>query len=196
MSPENVENGVLVEVSQGQVCIGKELTEFQLLLKEWFFTSLTIGTCFFYGVQVLLIVGWNWYWERKRRQRHDDDGLVDDDNDDDDDIDGASEIFRFDGTSTDGSDRNGWETNRNHWERNEDASTGGSDRPYVYDVDEEYFDGQEGEWEDLPPPPQQSSSTGVTSQPSGRDRTDGWDETGPTHHEVHDDPHTIPDDEI
>ena len=62
-----------VEVTGGQVMIGKELNAFQELLKYRYFTCYTIGTMvwavFYYFLWSMLAIIWDDYRQR-RRQRH------------------------------------------------------------------------------------------------------------------------------
>jgi hypothetical protein len=66
MSPEKVQRGEFLEVVQGYIHVGKELTDFQRLLKDWFFTCIVLGTIFFYALQIGIILGWQLYWEYQR----------------------------------------------------------------------------------------------------------------------------------
>ena len=57
-----------LEVITGEIRVGEELSHFQLLLKEWFFTCYVVGTCVFFALQVLLWFLFQVCWS-KRRQR-------------------------------------------------------------------------------------------------------------------------------
>jgi Putative adipose-regulatory protein (Seipin) len=94
------------EVLRGHLHVGKELTAFQEILKEWFFTCMMAGFSFFFSIQVMAILAIRSYWEhrceQKRRQQQQD-GL---------DFDNASEAFS----------RHGFNDGRRH-----DHSTAGDD---------------------------------------------------------------------
>ena len=191
MSPDKVQKGEYVEVLQGQVHIGKELTKFQLLLKEYFFSCLSFGTCFFYGIQILCIFVINWYLDYKRQQRENERMDYDDGDDDLNDVD-VSEDLGFEemtNNDNDGINRNNTNNNDNSIPRNEagnDDNTTTMNQNY-YEETEEYYDGEEGEWEDLP------QSTGNNSQSSSRraEGTDNYNDTG-TPNQTNNS-HTIPD---
>lgn len=45
-----------IEVIRGEIRIGKELSEFQYMLKEWFFTCYLVGSSLLFVVQILIVV--------------------------------------------------------------------------------------------------------------------------------------------
>ena len=68
MPTEKAQRQEVLEVLQGSLRIGKELTDFQQLLKDYFFTSTVFGTLFFFGLQVLLILGVQLYLDYRRKK--------------------------------------------------------------------------------------------------------------------------------
>jgi hypothetical protein len=76
------------EVLRGYLHVGKELTAFQELLKEWFFTCAAVGVSFFFLIQFLLVFAVQTYWssqtEATRRRQQQDVHT---------DFDNASEVF-------------------------------------------------------------------------------------------------------
>jgi hypothetical protein len=195
MSPLKIERGEFVEVLQGQVHIGKELTEFQLLLKEYFFTCLSFGTGFFYGIQVLFILIIKWCFDYKRQQREN--GRINYDDDGFNDID-VSENLEFDEmTNNDNNNAiNQNDTNDNSVPPNEQGNDDNNTtiNQNFYEDYDEYFDGEEGEWEDLPQGTGNnvSSSAGVEPSFSRREGTNNYNETGTPINETNNS-HTIPD---
>jgi hypothetical protein len=61
-------NSEPVEVVAGEVRLGKELGDFQRLLKNWFYTCYTAGTCILFVVQLLLWVILQFCWDERRRR--------------------------------------------------------------------------------------------------------------------------------
>lgn len=57
--------------------MGEELSYFQLLLKEWFFTCYLVGTCFFFALQVLLWFLFRLCWSKRRQRQFVEDPLCD-----------------------------------------------------------------------------------------------------------------------
>jgi hypothetical protein len=153
MAPEKAEKGEILEVLQGQLHIGKELTDFQMLLKEYFFTSMVFGTMFFYGLQVLLLLSLEAYWaileERRARERD-----MEDDASNDLDLD---EVSLRDGGDNSGG---GMQTSHDPTEEGVDADIHHSVEDVTnleddadatfFECDSPFEDGHEGEWEDLP----------------------------------------------
>jgi hypothetical protein len=66
-----------LEVIAGEILMGEELSYFQLLLKEWFFTCYVVGTCIFFALQVLLWVLFQVCWSKRRQRQFVEDPLCD-----------------------------------------------------------------------------------------------------------------------
>ena len=66
-----------LEVIAGEIRIGEELSYFQLLLKEWFFTCYVVGTCIFFALQVLLWFLFQVCWSKRRQRQFVEDPLFD-----------------------------------------------------------------------------------------------------------------------
>jgi hypothetical protein len=65
-----------LEVTKGEIRIGKELSDFQLLIKEWFFTCYMVGTGIIFVLQLLGLLIVRSYWDyRTRRRMHEDPSL-------------------------------------------------------------------------------------------------------------------------
>lgn len=154
MAPEKAEKGEILEVLQGQLHIGKELTDFQLLLKEYFFTSMVFGTIFFYGLQVLLLLSLQAYWAILEERRAREQDMMEDDASNDLDLD---EVSLRDGGDNSGG---GVPTSHDPTEEGVDRDTrqsvedvtnleGDADATF-FECDGRFEDGHEGEWEDLP----------------------------------------------
>lgn len=58
-----------LEITTGEIRIGQELSDFQLFLKEWFFTAGSIGTCFFFLFQLCLLASFYGLIEMRRRRQ-------------------------------------------------------------------------------------------------------------------------------
>ncbi|KAG7356349.1 Seipin-like protein [Nitzschia inconspicua] len=189
MSPEQTQQsggeGDCLEVLYGYLHIGKELTEFQLLLKEWFFTCMVFGTMFFYGIQVMLLLGLQAYgaMQRERQDRNEIHSWEDD----------ASDILPFDDTADStslhgGVERGSRPDNRpmeenldgNHSHHNTEEEFYDDDRndAVFFECDGSFPDGQEGEWEDLPTettgsfghaPPPTTTTFGATRIPDDQE---------------------------
>mmetsp|Transcript_13825 Transcript_13825/g.22226 ORF Transcript_13825/g.22226 Transcript_13825/m.22226 type:complete len:528 (-) Transcript_13825:3106-4689(-) len=157
MGSEKVHRGEFLEVLEGALHIGKELTEFQLLLREWFFTCLTFGTLFFFGLQLVLIFGLRWYWECKRKQQRHERIILEDD---------ASDNFGLDGVSVTGESAAslGREARRQAHDGGDSESWSSDDRGHQ-EYDRNLDEGQDGEWEDLPP---QTGSASLVNDESTR----------------------------
>lgn len=155
MSPEKAERQEVLEITQGHLHIGKELSDLQQLLKDWFFTCLVIGTSFFYGVQVMLLMGLQWYWEIQREQRQREQVNLEDD---------ASDNLVFEEMTENGNRDSeiGNESTEEPPQSDNDQSpvevpidddNSGIDYgndPGFFECDGAFDDGHEGEWEDLP----------------------------------------------
>jgi hypothetical protein len=168
MTPEKAQRGEFLEVLQGYIHIGKELTDFQLLLKEWFFTCIVFGTIFFFALQVVILLGWQMYWEyqREKRQREEVDWE-----------DGASYYdLGLDGMTDAGSHPSGGPVNTgNRQAYTQEESVENSDGPHIveqhenqhdamfFEWDGTFDDGDESEWEDLPTQTATTSSGNVQS---------------------------------
>jgi hypothetical protein len=59
-----------IEVTTGSVRIGRELSDIQLFLNEYFFTCYAIGTFIFFISQLFVLAVGRLYLEEKRRMRH------------------------------------------------------------------------------------------------------------------------------
>jgi hypothetical protein len=146
MAPEKAHRGEFLEVIKGVLHVGKELTAFQLLLKEWFYTCLTFGTIFFFGLQLSVLFCVQWCMECRRAQQER--IILDDD---------ASENLDFEGMTTggDSGDRTDDQNRNNNIHEDVDGSQSLNDERRfsegVYNDNAEYDDGHDGEWEDLPP---------------------------------------------
>jgi hypothetical protein len=139
VSPEKAQRGELVEVVQGILNIGKELTDLQLVLKEWFLTCLTFGTTFFFFLQLVLIFVTHYFWKCRRQRQH---IILEDD---------VSENLRLDeidDIDDDIDDRNDNPTNES-FDENETSSSQG--------LNNSRYSDEQGEWEDLPQPTRSSS---------------------------------------
>lgn len=140
MSPEKAQRGELVEVVQGMVNIGKELTDVQLVLKEWFLTCLTFGTTFFFFLQLVLIFATHYFWKCRKQRQH---IILEDDVSENlgldviDDIDDEGQ-----------SNRSGNPINES-FDENETSSSQG--------LNNSRYSDEQGEWEDLPQPTRSSS---------------------------------------
>jgi hypothetical protein len=66
-----------LEVIAGEIRMGEELSYFQLLLKEWFFTCYLVGTCIFFALQVLLWFLFQVCWSKRRQRQFVEDPLCD-----------------------------------------------------------------------------------------------------------------------
>ncbi|KAG7356704.1 Seipin-like protein [Nitzschia inconspicua] len=164
MSPEKTQQneggeGDCLEVLYGYLHVGKELTEFQRLLKEWFFTCMVFGTMFFYGIQVMLLLGLQAYRaiQRERREREEIHSWEEND---------ASDILPFDdtadSTSLHGRVERGsrpdnyppmeenFDGNHSHHNTEEEFYVDDRNDAVFFECDGSFPDGQEGEWEDLP----------------------------------------------
>jgi hypothetical protein len=135
MAPEKADRGEFLEVLQGYLHIGKELTEFQLLLKEWFFTCMAVGTMFFYGLQVMLLLGLQTYWEYLQEKRERERVDLEDD---------ASDNLGLDVTLNSQDIPLDSGNSRNDGEQSLDGNA------VFFECDGPFEEGQEGEWEDLP----------------------------------------------
>jgi len=69
VSPENRQRGEQVEVGAGILHIGEEMVGLQLILKEWFFTCLTIGTTVLFVWQLTLAFALQSLLEYRRQLR-------------------------------------------------------------------------------------------------------------------------------
>jgi hypothetical protein len=58
-----------LEVTKGEIRIGKELSDFQLLLKEWFFTCYIAGSSFLFFFQLLGLFVVRMYLDARRTRR-------------------------------------------------------------------------------------------------------------------------------
>lgn len=58
-----------LEIITGEICMGEELSEFQLFLKEYFFLSGLLGTCFFFFFQISLLAAFYLSFEIRRRRQ-------------------------------------------------------------------------------------------------------------------------------
>ena len=159
VSPEKAQKGDLVEVAQGMLRIGEELTGMQLVLKEWFFTCTTIGTLVFFSLQLAVVLAIQVWW-KQRRQRQQERVILEDD---------VSESLGLDGLDGGGVDSDG------------DVVYGADDRNNNYNSERrsfrgqqqnngsgrgsgEYMDDEEGEWEDLPQEPTMETDSQRTTQ--------------------------------
>jgi len=57
-----------LEVTRGEIRIGKELTDFQFLLREYFLTCYMIGVIFLSTMQVVGLLSLRSYWKHRQRQ--------------------------------------------------------------------------------------------------------------------------------
>jgi hypothetical protein len=100
----------------GEVRIGKELSTFQNVLKEWFYTCAIVGVTFLFGLQVTMwaVVQQIWvnYWRQRQLQVMDDD---DDNNNPHNNVfdntfsGGGYEYFHDDNNHHDHDDDNEWD---------------------------------------------------------------------------------------
>jgi hypothetical protein len=58
-----------LEVVRGEIRIGKELTDFQFLLREWFFTCYTIGVMILSTMQMIGLIVLRAMWKHQQSQR-------------------------------------------------------------------------------------------------------------------------------
>lgn len=58
-----------LEVTRGEIRIGKELTDFQFLLRENFFTCYVIGVIILYTFQLTGLLLMRVYWKQRQRAR-------------------------------------------------------------------------------------------------------------------------------
>jgi len=146
MSPEKAQRGELVEVVKASLHIGKEMTDVQLVLKEWFFTCLTFGIVIFFFFKIVLIFAIHCFWKyNRKRQRI----VLEDD---------ASDILGLDGIDNTGDGIDGQSSPNNSpthefFDDNETRSFQGRNNG-------RYFLDEQGEWEDL----SQSRPTQTSSQ--------------------------------
>ena len=61
-----------IEVTRGEVRIGKELTKLQILLKEWFYTCLATGITVLFVCQLLLILAFKLILNARSHQTNED----------------------------------------------------------------------------------------------------------------------------
>jgi hypothetical protein len=66
-----------LEVIAGEIRMGEELSYFQLLLQEWFFTCYVVGTCIFFALQILLWFLLQVCWSKRRHRQFVEDPLFD-----------------------------------------------------------------------------------------------------------------------
>jgi len=107
-------------VVQGEVRIGKELSNFQNLLKDWFYTCAVVGVAFLFSLQVAM---WTvaHVWVDRRRQL----SLVEDDNPHDafDTVNGGyTEIFHDDDDDNNNNDDDEWDDLLAPEEANDEAN--------------------------------------------------------------------------
>lgn len=62
-----------LEVTKAEVRIRKELSRFQFMLKEWFFTCYLVGTSFVFVYQLAALLIIRLYWQYRTSQRIQDD---------------------------------------------------------------------------------------------------------------------------
>ena len=60
---------VPLEVIKGDIRIGKELSDFQFMLREWFFTCYIIGTLILSAIHVTALFAFYTYWKFQKRQQ-------------------------------------------------------------------------------------------------------------------------------
>jgi len=154
MSPKKAQRGELVEVVKASLNIGKELTDVQLVLKEWFFTCLTFGTIILFFFKIVLIFAIHCFWKYNRQQQR---IILEDD---------ASDILGLDGIDNTGDGLDGRSSRNNSpinesYDENETRSSQGRNN-------DRYFLDEQGEWEDLP----QSRPTGTQTSSQAPLRTD------------------------
>ena len=65
-----------LEVTKGEIRIGKELTDFQFLLKEWFFTCYMVGAFFIFSLQILGLLIGRLYWDYRATRRMQEDPSI------------------------------------------------------------------------------------------------------------------------
>jgi len=70
MAPEKTKRGEIVEVDRAWLNIGRELTDVQIILKEWFFICLTIGSVFLFSMQLVLILAFRHLLKISRQQSY------------------------------------------------------------------------------------------------------------------------------
>ena len=58
-----------LEVISGEIRIGNELTDFQFLLREWFFTCYAIGVLILSTVQMFGLLALRATWKHQQHQR-------------------------------------------------------------------------------------------------------------------------------
>lgn len=58
-----------LEITTADIRLGRELSDLQLFLKEWFFTCYVIGTCFFFVLQLIALFVVRFKLEEQRRKR-------------------------------------------------------------------------------------------------------------------------------
>ena len=58
-----------LEVTRGEIRIGKELTDFQFLLREYFLTCYIIGVILLSTMQVVGLLSLRSYWKHRHRQK-------------------------------------------------------------------------------------------------------------------------------
>jgi hypothetical protein len=174
MTPEKAQREEFLEVLQGCLCIGKELTTFQLLLKEWFFTCIVFGTMFFYASQVVMLLGLQMHWEYQRRKRQRE-GF--------DWEDGASGNLDLDGMTDADSHPGGGPMDSGNRQSSTQEEIGNNDVPHIderqenqyddavfFECDGTFDDGHEDEWEDLPTQTTTTSMGNVQSPNPGATR--------------------------
>jgi len=179
VSPEKAQKGDLVEVVQGMLRIGEELTGMQLVLKEWFFTCTTIGTLVFFFLQLVIVLVIRVWW-KQRRQRQQERVILEDD---------VSESLGLNGLDGGGGgggdvdsddvygadDHNGNNNSERRSSRGQQQNNGSG----------ENFDDEEGEWEDLPQQPTMETDSQRTTQ---NNETQACDRETP---EVNSEPDTL-----
>lgn len=154
VSPEKAQRGDLVEVVQGMLRIGEELTGMQLVLKEWFFTCMTIGTLVFFSLQLVIVLAIQVCWNQ-RRKRQQERVILEDDVSENLGLNGLDGGVDSDVYGAD--DRNGDPTDDNN--NSERRSSQGQQQNNSND---EYVDGEQGEWEDLPQQTMETDSQRTT----------------------------------
>jgi hypothetical protein len=141
--PSSAQN--LVEVIRGELRIGNELTRFQEILKEWFYTCFCIGTLLFasiyYVMGLLLAFAWKIYDARRRDALFEEEPYCELDLDDED--------FQFEDSRQYDVDESG----------EEEVEEGVHEDMPSFDINRgaQRDSGREGEWEDLVPPAEQTS---------------------------------------
>ena len=169
VSPQKARRGDMVEVVQGILRISEELTGIQLVLKEWFFTCMLIGTILLFFLQLVFVFAIRFAFLTWCRQEREDERDIFED---------VSEGLNLDGLNdVDGDVHHGDDHSSDRNTRDQSFDEFDSERESSHDQQRsnsnvENVQDEQGEWEDLIP-----LNGGVESQVRQNEDFDGNIET-------------------